>query len=540
MKNIQTFPGLRKLLPITLLLLSFAAQAQQKYWVLLTDKSNVTFDPLTYFDPKAIERRVRHNLPLSHFTDWPLNQQYVQQVRAVADSVTNESRWLNAVACFANPEQVALLQQLPFVKEVVPMQSQARLAAAQRPEQRLEPDELELLRAQVQSLGGDYFRRNKIDGTGIRIAIFDAGFKGVDRQAAFEHIRRGQKIIKTWDFVRKREFVYDHSTHGTNVLSCIGGLLRGQPIGLATGAEFLLARTEKQFSEPFSEEDNWLAAVEWADKEGADIINSSLGYTERRYFQSQMDGRSSLVARAANTAARKGILVINAAGNDGTENWHMISTPADADSVLAVGGIDPGTFLHTDFSSFGPTADKRLKPNVSAFGHVMAAGPRGLNQTQGTSFASPLVAGFAACAWQANRTLTNMELFRQIEQSADLYPYFDYAHGYGVPQAGAFLGLKKTTAQPTFELVKQDSVWQVTILPAYFKCSPNSEAAEDPEYTPRPDYLFYHIRNSEGVLEKYFVLEVNRRNVLRLKPSEIGAGKTLAVFYKGYVATYAL
>ncbi len=162
-----------------------------------------------------------------------------------------------------------------------------------------------------------------------------------------------------------------------------------------------------------------------------------------------MNGKKSLVARAANMAASKGMLVVNAAGNDGETKWKHLGTPADADSVLSVGGISPESDYHFSFSSYGPTADKRLKPNVCAYGAVMESGKKGLTTTYGTSFASPLVAGFAACAWQTNRRLNNMELFKEIEKSADLYPYFDYAHGYGVPQAGYFINRQKYNEEIT-------------------------------------------------------------------------------------------
>ncbi|WP_460504306.1 S8 family serine peptidase, partial [Hymenobacter agri] len=200
-------------------------------------------------------------------------------------------------------------------------------------------------------------------------------------------------------------------------------------------AEYLLARTEQLHRERYAEEEAWLAAVEWADRLGADIINSSLAYTEQRYFPEQMDGRRSLIARAANLAARKGLLVVSAAGNDGDDDWVRIGTPADADSALAIGGLDPETGLHVDFSSYGPTADRRRKPNLAAFGIVLTTTPGGhYERLEGTSFSAPLVAGLAAALWQRQRQLTAMQLFQQLEQAGELYPYFDYAHGYGRPR----------------------------------------------------------------------------------------------------------
>jgi len=180
--------------------------------------------------------------------------------------------------------------------------------------------------------------------------------------------------------------------------------------------------------------------VEWADKNGADIINSSLGYGGQRYSYKDMNGTQTLVSRAGNLAAKKGILVVNSAGNEGNGRWNFINAPADADSVLAVGGIHPFSGIQTPFSSVGPTFNNKFKPNVTAIAHVMAAQDDYIVETQGTSFSSPLVAGFAACVWQVNSDWNNMELFKALENGSDLYPYHDYAHGFGVPKAENFIG----------------------------------------------------------------------------------------------------
>ena len=242
----------------------------------------------------------------------------------------------------------------------------------------------------------------------------------------------------TYDFAKKKEFVFKFNHHGTMVLSCIAGIMDTTNIGLATGAEFLLARTEVN-SEPFSEEENWLAAAEWADKNGADIISSSLGYTIPRYFQYQMDGVTTFVAKAAKMASDKGILVVNAMGNDGDGRWKVVGTPADVPEVLSVGGVDPATRYHINFSSFGPTASGVLKPEVCAAGFAAVASPKGITTAYGTSFSTPLTTGFAACVLQTDTTLTGQQLKQKIIKSCTLYPYADYAHGYGIPQAGRIL-----------------------------------------------------------------------------------------------------
>ncbi|PSR01089.1 MAG: hypothetical protein BRD50_09265, partial [Bacteroidetes bacterium SW_11_45_7] len=329
--------------------------------------------------------------------------------------------------------------------------------------------------------------------------------------------------------VQNDQDVFGGFKHGTMVLSCIAGRYGDTLMGMAPKAEFLLARTERLFGEGIGEEENWVAAMEWADRMGADIINNSLGYTYQRYFPEEMDGKTSLVARSANIAARKGMLVISAAGNEGTNKWKTIGSPADADSVLTVGGISPRRGYHASFSSYGPTADKRLKPNVSAYGHVMAANQRGYTQTQGTSFSSPLVTGFAACLLEQNPDWTNTELKKKIEESASLHPYFDYAHGYGVPSALYFTGHHDTAS--TFRLKKEDQELKVQIKDAYWEPSdtinPNlferdgTALFQSNILNPNPigqkrPLLYYHIQNAAGYLNKYSVIRVTQTNPLSI------------------------
>jgi serine protease AprX len=542
--------------PLTITFLFFAvsfsfAQNYGKYWVFFKDKSPEGFNPYEYFDKNALERRAKHGLPLFDYTDLPVNEAYVQKINELADSIGVVSRWLNGLAFFGSDVDLAKIKALPFVEDAW-MAQQAVVCLSSIDSEKdglikeLTEEHKKLLSHQLASLGAEHFEKANLNGKGVRIAVFDAGFPGVDSHPAFAHIRKENRIIKTWDFIRKKENVYGANSHGTMVLSCIAGIADGKNIGLATGAEFLLARTERAFAEPFSEEENWLAAAEWADKNGVHIINSSLGYTYHRYFTEQMDGRHSLVARAANMAASKGILVVNAAGNDGGNKWKIIGTPADADSVLAVGGIDPETYMHVYFSSFGPTAQKVLKPNVSSYGVVIAANAKTLTKTQGTSFSSPLVAGFAACAMQAKPGLKVMELFREIEKSGDLYPYYDYAHGYGMPRAEYFNGDLQNPS-PTFDLVVDSVIIKVKIKEDFAPPIKTLEKVAElhqaqnparPYESQRQHYLYYHIENPEGSLDRYFVLLVEKTVPLEIPVSDFKAGQTLRVHYKGYTQSH--
>ncbi|OON70057.1 S8 family serine peptidase [Hymenobacter sp. CRA2] len=563
-----------------------------KYWVFLRDKHGVRFDAATYFSPEAQARRRRQHLPAADTTDFPLRPDYLGQVQAGVDSVAGVSRWFNAVACWATPAQVAALRQLPGVKSVAPMPARAQQPASRRatarsvvapPDStpRLTADERQLAQRQTRTLGGEVLRRQGLDGRGLRIAVLDVGFTGADRHPALAHLLREKRVVATQDFMRHRPEVFRGGSHGTEVLACLAGRLTdGTPLGLAPQAEYLLARTELLARETYGEEEAWLAAAEWADRLGADIINSSLGYTDTRYFREQMDGRTSLVARAANMAAGKGLLVVCAAGNDGDdERWRIIGTPADADSVLAVGALDPDTWLTADFSSCGPAVGGRRKPNVTAFGVVMTATPGGdVQELEGTSFASPLVAGLAACVWQQRRELKAMELFRLLESSATLYPYYDYAHGYGLPQAGRCLQPASAPA-PTLDIIPGEAAVQVVIRPeATLALRPlplftdsvgavgalagssrtpppvprpgrektlanrpgNGEPNSVPLPLPYPDYCYWHLADARGRLRRYEVLEVSQRAVLRLPAGSWSPGDVLRVHYRGYTTEQKL
>ncbi len=509
------------------LFISHLSFSQQKYWVFFTDKKETYFNPNTYFDAKAIERRVINNLPLCDSTDFPLNDFYKKTIQNIVVEITGETRWFNAVAVFATDSQIKKIKTFYFVKKIKEM-SQKCVLTSYKFDSGLPPKYKELLIKQTESMEGSLFAKSNITGKSVRIAIFDGGFPWVDTNPIFDHIRKNNRIIKTFDFVKKRDFVYDYNPHGTMVLSCIAGLINGLKVGLATDAEFLLARTEVN-REPFSEEENWLAAVEWSDKNGAQIINSSLGYTNERYFNEDMDGQKSLVSRAANLAARKGILVINANGNDGTSSWKFIGAPADADSVISVGGIDPETEYHISFSSFGPTADNRLKPNVCAYGTAIAAGKKYMEMVDGTSFASPLVAGFAACALQLNPNIKAMDLFKKIQESGNLYPYYDYAHGYGIPQASCFFENKKQQPPPSFDFSKDETFVHIAIK-------------ENLLVTPYKihNYLYYHIENCKGTLDKYAVINVYAKDALKIPLQLLKHGEKLRVHYMGYTSEFKI
>ncbi len=498
------------------------------YWVFFTDKNGVTFDPHQYFDPRTIDRRQSMGLEIYDTLDFPVREDYVDALRGYTDTVIYVSRWFNAA--FIGQGCRKTLNNLDFVRAVgapsvsmVPAQLPFGLEASV-------PDKA-LLATQTAHLGGDLLMQEGLDGSGVRIAVFDTGFPQVESHPAFSHLWEDNRIVATWDFHRNREDVFAHNAHGTMVLSVLAGYADGIPMGLATGAEYLLARTEID-REIMAEEHYWLAAMEWADRHGADIINSSLGYIHHRYFPEQMDGQTTLVARAAGIAAKKGMLVVNAAGNEGSNvHWRIIGSPADADSVLAVGGIDPLNFLPAEFSSRGPTADGRMKPNVSAFGQVVAAKGNGYTTVSGTSFAAPLVAGLAACLWQHFSDWTNMELFDAIERSAHLHPFFDYAHGYGIPHAALFFCHRASFLDhPTFDIkIEHDTILlSLRLRPGEVKNDCSGTFRFD-------DYLYYHIMDADGRLLSYHV--VVPEDSPTVSAGILLPGQSVMASYRGYVTS---
>ncbi len=501
--------------------------AQQKYLVFFTDKNGVTFNPYNYFVPKAIKRRLQTGLPLCDSSDFPVNPNYIASIARHCKQVGYTSRWFNCISVVSDHHGVKKIEGYPFVKQVRP----AVLFAAPCAyfDTALSKNQDEILINQLQLMQGNLFTEQGITGKGIRIAIFDTGFPSVPDNPVFKHLIVNNKIVKTWDFVRNKEDVFGHSSHGTMVLSCIAGKINGKQLGLATGAEFLLARTERR-RETFTEEEYWLAAMEWADKNGADIINSSLGYTYHRYFREDMNGEESLVAQAANRAAEKGILVVNSIGNEGELDWKILSTPADAQKVLSIGGISANTGYHASFSSYGPTADYRIKPNLCAFANAIVAAETAFKEVKGTSFSAALITGFAACAWQTNPEASNTIIFAALEKAGHLYPYYDYAHGFGIPRASYFtdtINNKKQNEQ-TFNVVFREKTIFVTVYEKYISKGINRADIE------KNNFLYYHIENNDGYLEKYAVIDVVKPEALQLNIDSIGDNKKLRIHYKRY------
>jgi hypothetical protein len=526
----------------------FAQIETKTYVVYLNGKSKEKFNPYSYFDIKNIERKQFANLPIYDERDLPLNHHFINQIECPQVCVLVASRWLNALFIQTNSEQILRIKALPFVKQVdVYIPSNKKIIASENRD--LTEVDKKILVYQTERLQAKEFSNKNLTGKGIRIAVFDVGFSGTDKHEVFTHLRKNNQIKATYNFINKNENVYLGGAHGTNTLSCITGIYKGQKMGLATDAEFLLARTEWTVKEDKQEEYFWLAAAEWADKNGANIISSSLGYGSDWYTVNDMDGKKSVVSFAATVAAQKGILVVNSAGNEYQDDWKTIITPSDADSVLCVGGTNPFNDRHINFSSIGPSADYRKKPNISAPGQVIAANPNGtISTTFGTSFSCPLISGFAACAWQSNRSLTNMQLFSEIEKSGHLFPYFDYMHGYGIPQASYFTNTIKVKPSANFELIdslkeNNEITIQITdtvilnkfkVFDVFTDFLKENGIKNQKINSPAGLNFYWNITNASGKILHYEVILINTSNAIIISPENIQKGNILNFHFEGY------
>ena len=436
MKRIGWFFGL--LLFSTITVFAQGKPLPSKYWIFFKDKgANKQSDPARFLSPKSVERRTRQNIPLDQ-KDLPVAAEYCQALKEAGVVVKHRSRWLNAVSAWIEPGQVDQIKQLPFVRSVEPMH-QYKVDLGVTDTRKTDSYAPGYAINQIALFGLDFLHEKGYNGKGVLIAIMDSGFDRIDQNPGMAHLFERNAIIATKDFVDNDDVVFNEHSHGAFVFSILAGFIDGEYVGSAPGADYLLLRTEDVASETNAEEDNWLAAAEYADSMGADIFSTSLGYSEMdsgsvSYSPSDMDGKTAIITRAAQIAASRGILVVNSAGNSGHLPWRIITAPADGDSVLATGAVNDNGEL-VNFSSRGPTADGRIKPDLCAVGDgtFYLTQDGSINAGSGTSFSAPLMSGMAAALWQSQPNLTNMELMEIMKRSADKYNNPDNDFGYGVP-----------------------------------------------------------------------------------------------------------
>ena len=436
----------KRAIPLFLLLSFFVAysnlaQGQQWGYVIFKDKGIHDNSYQSNFSPAAIERRLLQDIAWDE-RDVPVHNNYIAQVEAFADSTFGTSRWLNALIIKASANNWKLISELPCVQEVEFLEGHS-LITAENPEPTstyYESDyKKEEIQNQIELLEPSQSNERELNGKNTIIAVFDAGFTDADEVTQLKHLFKNNQVKATKDFLSKSNQVYSHSVHGTEVLTFLAGKNDSSQFGLATEATYLLARvTPNMGFFRFLNDVQWIQALEWADENGASLVNSSLSFTNQLYERKDLNGRTCKISIAANTAMDKGILVVNAAGNEFQNSWEIIGAPADAERILTVGSVNPKTGYVSSFSSIGPTADGRLKPDVCAPGELIYPENDEYTRIQGTSFATPLVCGFAACVRELHPDWNTEKLWQEIRKSASLYPYFDYAHGFGIPRASYF------------------------------------------------------------------------------------------------------
>jgi serine protease AprX len=444
--------------------------APDKYFIEFTDKTGTPYSidhPEQFLSARSLERRARHEVPTTE-QDLPVNPSYVTAVSGTGVTVLNRTKWFNGVVIYA-PDTSALqtIRNFPFVNKVLKYHSgstssnpvgndkfdlERKVTLPVVPQQDLK-DGNPYGRAynQIHMLKGDALHALGFRGEGMVIAVLDAGFYMADLLPVFDSLRVNHQILGTRDFVVPGHSVYSESSHGMSVLSTMAGNIPGVMVGTAPKAEYWLFRTEDVSGENYIEEYNWVSGAEVADSVGADVINSSLGYTtfdDSRWDHTWADlnGHTALATQGANLAASKGIAVVNSAGNEGAKPWRYISVPADGDNVLAVGAVD-SLGVYAGFSSHGLPGG-RIKPNVATQGQfaLVAAVDSSIMYSSGTSFSSPIMAGLVACLWQAKPEISVSDLYWAIEMSGNQYLNPDTLTGYGIPdmtQALGHLGISK-------------------------------------------------------------------------------------------------
>lgn len=458
---------MKKFLVLVIALMIFTSLYAQEsglttYVLHFTDKGldkNAIINPSNYLSEKVIERRLNQKISFDQ-ADIPVNDQYLKAISKTGANILTLSRWFNTAVIEANIDMINKISALQFVSQIQLIDNKSNNQSLPVLTSKLDFEKVTVnpwllgptknITADIYNYGSAYNQINQVkgqylhnlgySGQGMTIAVIDVGFNSVDKMPCFDSLRANNQIKGTRDFAQPGNNVYTLSaSHGTSVLSCMGAYINGQMVGTAPKADYWLLRSEVGATESIIEEYYWVSAAEFAESVGADLINSSLGYTvfkespEANHTYADMDGNTTVITKGADKAAEKGILVVNSAGNDGALPWKYIGAPADGDSVFTIGSVTAAG-IRSAFSSVGPTSDGRIKPTVAAQGSAAAIfTPAGLASGNGTSFSSPIICGITACLWQAFPQLNNMQIIELIKASGSQASQPDSLLGWGIP-----------------------------------------------------------------------------------------------------------
>lgn len=445
---------MRKIVVFLFLISSFVGFSQEDAWVYFKDKPGAqTYldNPLTMLTQRALDRRTNQGIALDS-KDVPLYQPYIDQVAASTGiTVKAKSKWFNCVHVRGTQVDITALKSLYFVDKVdfanrsilvnkISATKLGKTVAVNKTALTTTTFNYGNSANQIQMINGHLLHQSNYTGSGKIIAVLDAGFPGVNTATPFQRLRDNSQILGGYNYVTKSNNFYSGGTHGTSVLSLMGGFVDGQLVGTAPDAQYYLYITEDDATENPVEESNWVEAAEEADRVGVDIITTSLGYTRfdnpnYDLTYSDMNGVTAFISKGVDVAFSRGMVCVVSAGNDGNVAWHYVSAPADAINALTIGAVKADE-TYASFSSQGPTFDGRVKPDVMAQGqNPYVSNVTGVitNADSGTSFSGPIVAGMVACLWQALPTKTNQQIKQLIVQSADRYASPTVQYGYGIP-----------------------------------------------------------------------------------------------------------
>jgi hypothetical protein len=436
------------LVPLIILMFSMPLHGQVLnyqyfYRVYLNDKGSVAGDykASDLLSERAIMRRQKAGIPVPDQRDLPVNRGFLKTISALGPVLHSTSKWMNtAVFKTQTPFNTGLITALPFVREVrLVKRPGIKSKFTDKLDFKLIETDQSPYDRPLKMVHGDNLHSSGYTGKNILIAVLDGGFTNADNIESLENLRNRNGIKNTYDFINRTDFVYNANNHGTAVLSILAGDLQGYIAGTAPGADFILLKTEDVTSEFPCEEDFWAAGAEYADSCGADVISSSLGYfnfddPSMDYRQTDLDGNTAFVTNAADIAASKGILVVNSAGNERDNPWQKIIFPSDGDSVLAAAAVDENNVI-TSFSSAGPSADGRVKPDNAAMGqNIPVQTNRGqIARSAGTSFSCPVLSGMCACLLQAIPEAANQDILDAVHRAGDRFSHPDSLYGYGIP-----------------------------------------------------------------------------------------------------------
>ena len=483
------------------------------FYIQFTDKNNTPYtldNPSDFLSERALQRRQYFQIECDS-TDLPVNPNYIEEVRLKGFKIHNITKWMNGITVSTkDSSSVNSLNSLTFVENTEYTGKRAdrtrnvKKSTATLSEFFTNDIQYGSANDQIEQIKGKYLHSLGYTGQDIYIAVLDGGFSNVNTSSAYNLLFLQNRLLGTKDFVDENSDVYAEHYHGAYVLSTMASYIPGTYVGTAPDASYWLIRTEDTNSEYPVEMDFWISGIEFADSVGADVVNSSLGYTvfndtTLNLIHANLDGETTRISKAAEIASKKGIIVVSAAGNEGGKKWEYIGAPADAKGIISVGGVDRNG-NSSSFSSYGPSADGRVKPEIVARASSTAIMQNNtVANSNGTSFASPIIAGMMACFLQAakdkDESISLNELFQLVFENASIYHAPTDKMGYGIPD------FEKATR------ILLNSTGQKVLLPEYANIYTDSMSKIlyihlSPQYNNLGTYLQLYSVNGELIIQQ--------------------------------------